>query len=489
MPSKGIDCYAYISPNLTSKWEVRFSVPQDSTTFTSNDNFTSRHLEVESSKINGRDHLVSIHGIGHVVGRFQWSAYRDGIEVATNFSNINALTGNLAAGSGMLSTQHFTPIKTDDAIITYGFYDAGHGEAGLTCHDQCYVTIAPVSLASWMGELAPPGSVEETKPFSRLCLVAPHDNGMNTMVNVDLVVQSLDQGALGELKKHMPHLTFFDHVPDSVLIHLLPNIVYGVAVTQKKTITMMLELGARYFEFRPAYLLPLFQRDSHLENKLYFQHACIPGMAFDDFLDEQIAFLDTHPTEITVIHLRHDNIPKECKLPTDEEIHSLLTSACAKATNQPLSWGSSDLLQHPIASLRASSTRLIILHNAAKYDSWTPTAYATLSASPILAQFESMTTAGQLAPSSGDLTILQCQATSQSIREVLVYSVLASHAATSCLVSTKAALDCRTLPWLRGRVNERFWAPGRLVVVMNDFLEGGSTETGVEISRGRLAWE
>ena len=77
----------------------------------------------------------------------------------------------------MLSTQHFLPIKTDDAIVTYGFYDAGAGEAGLTDHDQCYVTIAPLSLQSWLGEIAPPGSVEATRPFSRLCLVCPHDNG------------------------------------------------------------------------------------------------------------------------------------------------------------------------------------------------------------------------------------------------------------------------------------------------------------------------
>ena len=60
------------------------------------------------------------------------------------------------------------------------------------------------------------------------------------MQNVDLVVQSLDDGALGELKQHLPRLQWFNHIPDSVLIHMLPNIVYGVAVTQKKTITLML---------------------------------------------------------------------------------------------------------------------------------------------------------------------------------------------------------------------------------------------------------
>lgn len=101
MPSKGIDCYSYIPPALSATYEVLFDVPGDVFTHTANDNFTKRHVEVESSKINGRDHLVSIHGIGHVVGRFQWTVHRQGVEVASAFNNINALTGSLAAGSTM----------------------------------------------------------------------------------------------------------------------------------------------------------------------------------------------------------------------------------------------------------------------------------------------------------------------------------------------------------------------------------------------------
>lgn len=248
------------------------------------------------------------------------------------------------------------------------------------------------------------------------------------------------------------------------------------------------ELGARYFEFRPAYLLPLFERTPHLENKLYFQHACIPGIAFDNFLEEQVGFLDSHPTETCVVHIRHDNIPSECRLPTDDELDKIFTDACAAAVTAPLKWGGSELLQQSIASLRESGTRLIVLRNADKYDSWTSQAYATLTADPILKQFESMTTEGQSGTKSGDLTVLQCQATSQSIKEVLVYSVLTSNAATSCLTSTKANLDRQTLPWLRTNMNQRLRAEGKLCVILNDFIDGATTETGVEISKERLSW-
>jgi hypothetical protein len=263
---------------------------------------------------------------------------------------------------------------------------------------------------------------------------------------------------------------------------MLPDIIYGLAITQKDTIPAMLALGARYFEFRPASLMPIFQDVSPVPNKPHFEHACIPGLAFDDFLDQQTHFLDTHPTEIVTIHIRWDNIVSQCRKPTMPEISAYLDAACSRASTT-LTWGGSECFSQPIDTLRESGKRLIVLIEAPKYDSWTATAYATLQAKPILAQFESMTTAGQ---ESTDLTILQCQATSQSIKEVLVYSVMASNASTSCLTSTKGALDRETLPWIRNNVMERLQAE-KLLVVMNDFIDGATTDTVVESSRRRLA--
>jgi len=263
---------------------------------------------------------------------------------------------------------------------------------------------------------------------------------------------------------------------------MLPDIIYGLAITQKDTVPTMLALGARYFEFRPANLIPIFQDVSPIENKPHFQHACIPGLAFEEFLDQQMQFLDTHPTEIVTIHIRWDNIVSECSKPTVPEIHAYLTTACGKASST-LTWGGSKCFVQPIDTLRRTGKRLIVLIEAPKYDSWTATAYATLHADPIIAQFKSMSTAGQ---QSTDLTILQCQATSQSIKEVLVYSVMASNASTSCLTATKGALDRETLPWIRDNVMERLQAE-KLVIVMNDFIDGATTDTAVELSQRRLA--
>lgn len=118
-----------------------------------------------------------------------------------------------------------------------------------------------------------------------------------------------------------------------------------------------------------------------------------------------------------------------------------------------------------------------------KYDSWTADAYRTLTVDPILERFESMNTEGQ---DGTDLTILQCQATSQSIKEVLVYSVLASNADTSCLTSTKAALDMKTLPWIKENALDRLKAE-KTIVLMNDFMDGATTDTMLDLNRRRLA--
>ena len=302
------------------------------------------------------------------------------------------------------------------------------------------------------------------------------------MQQADAVLSSVNSDMVAELRKIMPGLHYFPHIPDEALVHMLPNIVYGVSITQKKQIAVMLALGARYFEFRPAELLPAFQKVSKLPNKFYFQHACIPGLAFDEFLEDHVRFLDANPTEIVTLHIRYDNIVKECKKPTEEEIHLALNSACARAQNAKLTWGHRECFSKPIDTLRSTGQRLIVVIMAEKYDSWTASAYATLKADPILARFESMNTAGQ---ESSDITVLQCQATSQSIKEVLVYSVVSANAASSCLTSTKGALDMQTLPWIRANTLDRLQAE-KTIVIMNDFIDGATTDTSIELSRKRL---
>lgn len=471
MPSKGVSTYSYIS---VDGYEVEFTVPAASILNTAADNFTRKNLEVDSSNIPGF----------HLVGRFQWSVLFHGEVIASAHNDINSLTGKLSGGT-MTATVDFAPIVTHNAIITYGFYAAGPGDFGLPNRHQCYVTICSKDNVSWMGAVAPPGSPAAQKPFSRFVLAAPHDNGMNSMTTCDAFFTAANMDIVSDIKEHLPCLRFFQHLPDYLLLRRLPNIVYGVAITQKKEIPLMLHLGARYFEFRPAKLLPIIRKVSSLPDKYYFQHSCIPGLAFDEFLSQLATFLDENPTEFVVVHIRWDGVVSKCERPSLQVVENMLDEACGQATQHTLRWGGRECLSQSIDDLRQSGTRFICVTNAEKYDSWTAKAYATLTPEPILERFESMNTEGQ---EGTDLTILQCQATSQSIKEVLVYSVLKAHAATSCLTSTKAHLDSQTLPWIRTNALDRLQAD-KIIVVMNDFIDGATTDTSIELSRRRLAPE
>ncbi|MCJ1473665.1 hypothetical protein MMC13_002316 [Lambiella insularis] len=423
MVSKGITVHSYIS---VFGIEVEFCVPSGRVINNTSDNHSAKDLEIEFKAIPGAQNYT---------GRFIWHVLRNSMEIANRYNDINSLTGNLEGGN-MKSTLEDQSIFIHDLVITFGFYDAGSGKFGLTSKDQCYVTVT-ANQSTWMGSLAPQGAPAANKPFSRFVLVAPHDDGMDTMQNADAVINSLDASNLFKFKDNIPEFRWFsDLLPSEVLVHILPNIVYALAITQKDTITSMLGLGARYFEFRPAHPIPLFTVISQLEDKPYFQHACIPGLAYDVFLDQIVAFLDTYVAEIVTVHIRCDNIVSECRLPTLTELDELMATALAKSTSAGhLKCGDISCFSESIDNLRTSGQRLICIVETPKYDSWTAAAYATLSPEPILKRFESMTTEGQ---EGFPLTVLQCQATSQSIKEVLVYSVFAANAATSCLSETKA---------------------------------------------------
>ena len=64
-------------------------------------------------------------------------------------------------------------------------------------------------------------------------------------------------------------------------------------------------------------------------------------------------------------------------------------------------------------------------------------------------------------------------------------SILSSNAASSCLTSTKGALDMRTLPWIRAKAVDSLQAD-KNIVIMNDFIDGATTDTSIELSRRRL---
>lgn len=60
-----------------------------------------------------------------------------------------------------------------------------------------------------MGMVAPAGSREASKPFSRFVVAAPHDDGMNSMQSTDTVLQGANADIVKDLTPHIEELQWF----------------------------------------------------------------------------------------------------------------------------------------------------------------------------------------------------------------------------------------------------------------------------------------
>ena len=378
----------------------------------------------------------------------------------------------------MNSPQYTPSMVVDGIIITYGFYNAGPGEAGLPSNNQCYVTVTQ-DCSRWMGEVARTGSPQAELPFSRFVLPSAHDVGMNDTQNTDIIFENAKSKMAKVLNGVVP---LFGELTETWAGVMAPEIAYGLAFTQKDDLETMLAIGARYFEFRPAHIHKDILPYSGLEDKLYFQHACIPGMAYDEFLHGCVGFLVGHPSEIIVVQIRHDNILAGCALPTPAELQTYMDNALGQASDLIACGTLDDMKSLTIAQLRASHKRLIVFPTTDVLSTWTKAANATLNGDSIIAAYEKLEPEQQKGHS---LTNLQCQATVSEITDVLVYSVTSPKASTSCLMSTKAICDTKTLPWIRENALGRLQAE-ELIVMMNDFIDGATVDVAVELSKKRL---
>jgi hypothetical protein len=172
MPSKGVQCFSYIAvPDCA----IEFSVPGNSIRKDGLRQFGNDHVEVDKKHIDGTFKFS---------GTFAFTVTHNGNQIAHQQIDINTMTGNIEGGTlnHMVNTQS---ILVGDVIVTYGFYDAPdslQARAGLPNCDQCWVYVSP-NYSSWMGQVAPVGSPQADKPFSKWMLPAAHDIGMNSMQN------------------------------------------------------------------------------------------------------------------------------------------------------------------------------------------------------------------------------------------------------------------------------------------------------------------
>ncbi|KAK3947649.1 PLC-like phosphodiesterase [Pseudoneurospora amorphoporcata] len=505
LPSKGIFVHAYISPTVAS-WgtcSITLSVPGETAVFQSSSGnqqqlFFSRAIEVEARNIpslfdkKGRFSFrvdLSLRGGGGGVERKV---------ITEQWIDVNAVTG-LATGGTMDSIASTPSIfswvdpdgtpKRREVVVTYGFYESGPaGQDVLPKRHQCYITVSPAG-SRWMQDLIPPGSWQENRRFRRLVLPSAHDSGMNSMSSSTKVLSKMGGAVVGTLvhdNRIMAEIA--DRLSGPAIALIAPNIIFSLAMTQKDSLDAMLRIGARYFEFRPAYChgavrAAMQKGKDGLPDRLYFQHGAVPGMGYDVFLADVVAFLLAHQEEIVVVQLRWDGVPAECAKPSDQDKREYLTKALEKASDRIVVGNENDLRNATIAELRRDKKRLIMMESVDSLSTYTDEGNATLDGQSIVDAFPRVLTENNW---KGKAFInIQCQATATNIAKAVAYSVLEAGTTSSCILATKAICDSKTLPWCRDNVLATC-GHDTLVVMMNDFIDGATADVAYQISKQRL---
>jgi len=484
MVSKGIQIYAGMSG---PSFGVSCQVPDESASWTGTANPSGAasqagtNQQVESSNLPWYT----------FVGAFNWQALHNGQSVVSGSQEIDSLTGNLDSGS-MVNQMNTPSTVASNYAVSYGFYDAGSAVGSpLSNQDQfyCYTTDC---YTAWMADLTKALPQLAAAPFSSFVLPGAHDSGMCTTATASTILNSPASAAiLAAMVLYIPGLGAVAAVLTETQGMFA---VQNIAITQKDTISTMLALGIRFFDFRPGYLYGPIQDDLTTPNVLYHQHAVIPGLAYSAFLSEVFTFLVANPGEIVVVDLNsngYSNI-SSAMVPTDEQLSTALTSAQGSVSGaSAIATGGPASLSQTYTSLIASNTRLIFLNEidgtATRNDSysWPPGSgnsnNVTTNPSVLTNVFQEMLTT----PVPATFTMLQMQATATGLGiGVLAPAVMTESYASSPVMATKGQFDSVTIPWLAQNAGK--FPAGQLVVLLNDFAENLTVSTAISATAMRV---
>jgi hypothetical protein len=220
---------------------------------------------------------------------------------------------------------------------------------------------------------------------------------------------------------------------------------------------------------------------------LYHQHTFFPSTSYESFLIDVLTWLDAHPQEIVVVGLSFSGFQFDTMKPSATTLDNVLHSAQQQASSR-VSIGDKTDLERTIGELWSANRRLIFLKNigaqddATKNDSWDGHGgnYETAKVDPILGALNAV----QEKPGSV-YTVLQLQGTASALGSGTVGGIVTRSDASSPLLSTKAAFDNATYPWLDNNVPTKL-SNNKLVVFLNDFADNALVSYAIGVTRRRL---
>ncbi|HLM03378.1 MAG TPA: hypothetical protein VK400_20160 [Pyrinomonadaceae bacterium] len=477
MNTKGVDFYGFLSS--ASDYALRWYYPSGDAS-----NPTTVFLGAANKMYQGACQITGSN-ISGLYGRFEWDFLYNMQEVAeSNFASINPYTGNID-DVGMCNMLSTPSIVKPEYAVSYGFYDAGTGLGGLPNNDQSYVYVTE-NYSNWMGNLAKQNPLFGKLPFTSVALPGAHDAGTFDPTKMQAMLQipgfvSLISTILGPIFKLSSE--FFLATAIGGLERLLTNFGF----TQKDDITTMLNLGVRYFDFRPGYCATVN------EGELYHQHKFIPGYPYISFLEDILTFLKNNPTEIVVVNLNFQNFYSPQMQPLQAVLDTYLANAMtATGTTDSIGYINGNTLTSTNISysgLIADKTRLIFLNqldgmnDASKCDSYDKNVYRTTDVTQIINHLSDMTSSQQ---KGTDYTVLQLQSTAQAVAGGIWSNIATLSDASSPLLATKAMFDHQTYPWLLAHVANMFM-PNQNIVFLNDFADNALVNAAIEVTNQRLA--
>ncbi|CAI4215553.1 unnamed protein product [Parascedosporium putredinis] len=462
MPSKGVQAYTYIS--APGGVEIDISVPKQEETRSAQRKWETGNFEVDAGKIKWPLKRT---------GRFTFKVRRKDPQavITEQWMDVDPISGDIASASTFEDTMLETRSIIDKGLaVSYGVYEAGPGQAGLPNRHQAYMVVTQ-EWNNWQGIVAPAGSEQEKKKFACFVLPSPHDVGMNSMDTMNAILKHAGVASAKVLTSVMPAL---QRGQDSIA-----KVIGGLAdVTVSKIAPdIIASFSGQRIATRPSSRTPL-------PDKLYFQHGPIPGMAYDQFLNDLVAFLVKNPSEIAVVHVRWDGVPAECARPDDAELQNYLNAALTLSNGAVKSGNMNDLRNATIQELRSQKKRLLYVVNEGVLSTYDDIANATVDGRSMISAFERVLTSQN--QEGKNMTVAQCQATPTNIKDVIYYSVVSASVSTMALMATKALCGHLLLPWLRDNVMSRC-KKDQLLVIMDDFIDGSDTDVAVELSKKRLA--
>ncbi|MCW3847787.1 hypothetical protein OF829_11090 [Sphingomonas sp. LB-2] len=471
MVAKGVDFWLY-----SDQWGRRIDVHAPAIKYTNKQNFrpdNPGNLQISSKNIPG---------FTNYTGRLEFIVHRNNgrefVEIFRKHEDISSYTGNLQGGpmSNMFNTP---PMLGPYLDVSWGLFDAGSTQHGLRNQHRLYVYVTQPHRR-WMERLTGHNRQTATAPFSRWVLPGSHDAGMFDMRAVRKILSSaaLSKALIGTIQV-VPILgpIILALGGNKMIARALANL----AMTQKDDIRTQLDIGIRYFDFRPGIMHPALR--AFTPNVRYHQHGMIPGCPYIEFLEEVLKWLAHNDREIVVVSANTQGFSAEAMEPSAADLRNDLQAAREKTGVRDIKDGTRADLDRSYDELIRSKTRLIFLNQiegeTRKYDSYNG-GYASVHPDNIIYAFERIQ---REMPAGMDYVVMQMQLTATGATGVLGPAIFTRSDASSPLLGTKPDADNITNPWLRRNLTRL--PRNHLIVLLNDFVDNCMVDTAIDMTDRR----